>query len=507
MEYLAIFIILFTVYFQQASVVFSGASDFGSTQACCNDIRPTAREKYTPEKIYTFEKFKLSFKKEYPSMMENLFRKRLYLSRSFRAFVSSAKYKLGRLEYYFGINHLSDWSQKELSEIMPKQEPIGIFGSEASAMKIANEKVRMKREVEENRLSNEHTLFVVPEILDDGYNVAYDDDQQVSNEFSDDLGKSNRATSLGANSKRSSPYYDWNARQDAKSMKQNPLSPIFQKTFALLSRLGSLKRYLSRDMIEIDHRNSNCFPQAKYQGRCGSCFAFTAISLYEWHYCKATGHKQEFSEQYVIDCGNKTGINGCNGGAFFDVSRFVREFGIELSSNFPNTNLRDQTCPYTNFASPNSMGYLRPKDNGFFSIPLKDIKEFLRQTPIGMYLHTNKDIFEYRGGVHDAKGCSPEYGVHAMLLVGYGRESGQPYYLFRNSFSTNWGQNGYYKLNRKSVECIHVSFGAALDVEFKPSLLSNINPDYDGVPVQLRKEQLDNDYVFNQTTDSNSRRE
>jgi len=35
---------------------------------------------------------------------------------------------------------------------------------------------------------------------------------------------------------------------------------------------------------------------------------------------------------------------------------------------------------------------------------------------------------------------------HAVLLVGYGTENGVPYWLIKNSWSHNWGDNGFIKI-------------------------------------------------------------
>lgn len=41
---------------------------------------------------------------------------------------------------------------------------------------------------------------------------------------------------------------------------------------------------------------------------------------------------------------------------------------------------------------------------------------------------------------------------HAVVMVGYGSENGQGYYLVRNSWSASWGEAGYIRLYRDDAE-------------------------------------------------------
>lgn len=37
---------------------------------------------------------------------------------------------------------------------------------------------------------------------------------------------------------------------------------------------------------------------------------------------------------------------------------------------------------------------------------------------------------------------------HAVLLIGYGKEAGIPYWLVKNSWSRNWGDHGFIKIKQ-----------------------------------------------------------
>merc|ERR1712146_215246 len=44
-------------------------------------------------------------------------------------------------------------------------------------------------------------------------------------------------------------------------------------------------------------------------------------------------------------------------------------------------------------------------------------------------------------------------GGHAVKLVGWGTEQGTDYWLVANSWNTNWGMDGFFKIKRGGNEC------------------------------------------------------
>lgn len=46
-----------------------------------------------------------------------------------------------------------------------------------------------------------------------------------------------------------------------------------------------------------------------------------------------------------------------------------------------------------------------------------------------------------------------ELGGHAIRILGWGTENGTPYWLVANSWNSDWGDKGYFKILRGKDEC------------------------------------------------------
>ncbi len=77
-----------------------------------------------------------------------------------------------------------------------------------------------------------------------------------------------------------------------------------------------------------------------------------------------------------------------------------------------------------------------------------DLANALLLGPVSVGVDASGFAFKfYKSGII-TKWCGTEID-HAVLLVGYGTDSkGTDYWLVKNSWASNWGENGYFRVLR-----------------------------------------------------------
>ncbi|PIO58173.1 papain family cysteine protease [Teladorsagia circumcincta] len=85
--------------------------------------------------------------------------------------------------------------------------------------------------------------------------------------------------------------------------------------------------------------------------------------------------------------------------------------------------------------------------NGSVELPHDEEKMrawLVKKGPISIGI-TVDDIQFHKGGVSRPTTCRPSSMIHGALLVGYGVEKNIPYWIIKNSWGPNWGEDGYYR--------------------------------------------------------------
>lgn len=198
---------------------------------------------------------------------------------------------------------------------------------------------------------------------------------------------------------------------------------------------------------EVDWRKEGAVTPVPDQGQCYSSYAFSATGALESQMFRKTGKLVSLSAQNIVDCGHVFGNRNCEGG-FMDSS-----FGyIKLNGGIDN----EESYPYIGTQGDCAFDQteIAATVSGFVNIRSATeltLKTKLAQVgPLCAFIDNRHPSFRfYSEGVYHEPRCSQGGKYHAVLIVGYGAtDKGEKYWIIRNSWGTNWGQEGYMLLKR-----------------------------------------------------------
>ncbi|KAJ0643478.1 putative cathepsin F [Helianthus annuus] len=206
---------------------------------------------------------------------------------------------------------------------------------------------------------------------------------------------------------------------------------------------------------EFDWREKGAVTPVKNQGSCGSCWSFSTTGALEGSHFLQTGELVSLSEQQLVDCDHECDPaeynscdSGCNGGLMNNAFEYIlKAGGLQKEEDYPYTGI-DGTCHFDKSKIAASVSN--------FSVVSADEDQIaanlVKYGPLAIGINAAW-MQTYIGQVSCPYICSKQNLDHAVLLVGYAaagyaplRFKDKPYWIVKNSWGADWGEDGYYKV-------------------------------------------------------------
>lgn len=207
------------------------------------------------------------------------------------------------------------------------------------------------------------------------------------------------------------------------------------------------------------HGGSDWMTPIKDQGLCGSCWAFGTLAVVEsvWKiFQNRPTSNPDLAEQHLLSC---SGAGDCvAGGSYGEACNYIKNSGVPNEDCFPYTAADDPCNPCSDYlqklaringyAYVTQAGYLYSQDIGITSNAA--IMNELNSHPLIGSMQVYTDFYNYTGGVYEKSPGATSEGGHCIALIGY--DSVNQYWICKNSWGTDWGEDGYFKIKFNEVD-------------------------------------------------------
>merc|ERR550537_866766 len=163
---------------------------------------------------------------------------------------------------------------------------------------------------------------------------------------------------------------------------------------------------------------------------------------------------------------SRTGV--VTGGDYFDIGSggSCLPYSLKPCAHHVPATQKYGKCPSSEYPTPkcekqcSESGYKtsyaedKKKSSKAYSVSgeTQIMTSLMQKGPLSAAFTVYADFPTYKSGVYKHTSGSA-LGGHAVQMIGYGTEDGEDYWLVKNSWNEEWGDNGTFKIVRGTNEC------------------------------------------------------
>lgn len=204
---------------------------------------------------------------------------------------------------------------------------------------------------------------------------------------------------------------------------------------------------INKNSFDAREKWRNKIHPIRNQGKCGSCWAFGATEALSDRFAIIYHNDVVLSPQHLVSCDHSD--YGCQGGSLSNAWSFMKTTGVVTEACYPYTSGTSQESGRCESKCQNGKAFVHYHSTGYSKSKSVDetMTEIQFNGPVEAAFTVYEDFLNYKSGVYQHLE-GKMLGGHAVKCIGWGTEGGVDYWLMANSWGSDWGENGYFKIKR-----------------------------------------------------------